>query len=118
VLNKSGVSVSLEEHLPISLFLYSFSHCLPTVRAGSQPCGYPCEASARNSFPAAKPCTPLHCRAATRVPVTARFSFFDLGSLSVVYLEFARLDTSLLSAGISILFQVKAMHLNYLFLIK
>ena len=62
MLNKSGVSISLGDHLPISFFIYSLfslTAVLPPV------------------------CTLL--------PVCF---LFDLGSLSVVYLEFARLDTS------------------------
>jgi len=94
VINKSGVSVSLEEHLPIYLSLNSFIHCRHPVRVSLQPCGYPCIGSVRGSFSAACPCAPCTAVLPPVHPYCPVTVSFDLGSLSVVCLEFARLDAS------------------------
>ena len=93
MLKKSGVSVSLEDHLPILLVTQHF-HSLPAcvcpssyafTRAEFLPWALFLQPNrASSALPGYIQCSPF-------CPVTL---FFNLGSLSVVYLEFARLDTS------------------------
>jgi len=73
--------------VPLFPFLLSLSP-FDRVSLGVWPWGY----TSSQSLQAACAC-PLHSRAAARAQLLSSFSF-DLGSLSVVYLEFARLDTS------------------------
>ena len=91
---KSGVSIPLEEHLSIHFFSPLIS-IMPTASAllHGRALNRAQLLPSSQFLQPARAC-PLHSHTAARAQLLSSFSF-DLGSLSVVYLEFARLDTSI-----------------------
>ena len=73
MINKSGVSVSLEEHLPIYFFLLTF-HSLSTDRAYlAQPCSQPFAVSIQGSSSCRLQVRATHSSAAARAQSLSDF---------------------------------------------